>query len=80
MYDLGIIRVIIIVPGFKGFKQDSTHKKFIDAPFFTELATNRFYRIAKMFYFPINLSYASKIITHNELIVILNKYHENRLC
>lgn len=72
---LGIERIIIVVPGPKGFARDKTHKVFIDYEFFKKHnLTDAFgYTITKHKYFPFNFSWAGKFFAYNELVIIYEK-------
>lgn len=72
---LGIERIIIIVPGIKGFRFDHTHRTFINDEYFERfnLSEAEGYAITKKKYFPINISCLGKYFTHHELMVIYNK-------
>jgi len=69
---LGVKKVIIAVPGLKGFSCDKTHNTHIDLSFLkhNNLTSISGYSIAKTEYFPINKDWAGKYFAHNELIVI----------
>lgn len=74
---LGIQRIIIIVPGLKGFRFDKTHKTFVDRDFFE---TNRLedvlgYRIADANCFPFPCSWMGNFFTYNELTVVYDRTH-----
>jgi hypothetical protein len=72
---LGIQRVIVVVPGIKGFQFDNTHKTFIDRRFFAEnrLEDHAGYRIVSTDHFPFPFSLAGKYFTHNELTVVYER-------
>ena len=72
---LNINRVIIVVPGIKGYLSDETHKTFIDYEYLKEnnlLAVNG-YSITKCEYFPVNLKFLSKLTKYHELVLIYDK-------
>lgn len=72
---LGIKKILIKVPGKKGFSFDETHRTFIGKSFFTEnrLAEYNGYSLSLMKYFPFNLEVCNKIFTHNELIAMYDR-------
>lgn len=69
---LGIRRVVVIVPGKKGFAFDSTHRTYIDRSFFKNhnLTEVDDLRVVKQRYFPINLQVIENFFTYLELQVI----------
>ncbi len=69
---LGIRKIIIIVPGIKGYNTDKTHKIFIDKTFFivNDLCEIGNYKITTEKYFPIDLEFIGKFFTYHELWVI----------
>jgi len=69
---LGIKKIIIIVPGIKGYKSDKTHKTFIDKTFFivNDLCEIDDYEIKIHNYFPINLESIGKYFRYHELWII----------
>lgn len=72
---LGIERIIVVVPGLKGFHYDKTHRTFIDSLFFknNDLMTFDGYAISQMKYFPLNVSCLGKLFTHHELMIVYDK-------
>ena len=74
---LDIERIIVIVPGIKGFLSDQTHKTFIDIPYLKkhDLSDIEGYAIIKIKYFPVNVSWMGKYFTHHELVVL---YESNK--
>jgi SAM-dependent methyltransferase len=68
---LNIKKIIIEVPGQKGFHFDPTHKVYVDRAFFYNNGLNNVsgYSITRMLYFPLNCERACRIFTHNGLIV-----------
>lgn len=69
---LGVERVIIVVPGVKGFGFDKSHRTFVDRQYLIDnhLEEVSGYRIAAADYFPLPLQRAGKYFTHNELTVV----------
>lgn len=72
---LEIDRIIIVVPGRKGFRFDKTHRTFIDEKFFetNQLQEVHGYRIMDSDYFPLPFSWAGIFFTYNELTVIYDR-------
>ncbi len=72
---LGIKRVILVVPGEKGFAYDKTHRTFIDKSYLQNknLGNVHGYAIAFMRHYPFNAAWVGKYFTHNELLVVFDK-------
>lgn len=70
--ELGIIRLIIIVPGEKGFESDKNHLTFIDKNFFAKLPKNA-YRMTYQKYYPFNTRYFGKYSRYQELVIVFDK-------
>lgn len=73
---LGITRVIIVVPGEKGYAFDSTHRSFVNHEYLQRhgLFECEGYRISKTRHFPINRESVGKYFTFHELKIIFDKY------
>ncbi len=69
---LDIKRVVLIVPGKKGFKLDPSHRTFIDFSFLKqhELFMTEGFRIVNQRYFPINLKFIENFFTYHELQIV----------
>jgi len=72
---LGIRKIIIVVPGLRGFKVDKTHRTFIDEDYLTKhnLWHVEGYHLAEKKYFPLNFASLGKYFTYHELIVIYER-------
>lgn len=72
---LGIKRLILILPGIKGFKSDKTHKTFVDENYIKEngLFYCEDYKIIKTNYFPINLEFFGKYYAFHELKMVYER-------
>jgi len=72
---LGIRRIILVVPGEKGFAYDKTHRTFIDKSYLqrNNLQNVHGYDIALMRHYPLNAAWVGKYFTHNELLVVFDK-------
>ncbi len=73
--DLKVERIIVIVPGIKGFKSDITHKTFIDYDFIIKnhFKNHDYYRINSVEWFPFNCNAMGKIFLYNEMMVVYDK-------
>lgn len=69
---LGINRIIICVPGLKGYQSDKTHRTFIDLAYIKKLSvfSENGFHLRKHSYFPINSAAAGKYFIYNELNLI----------
>jgi hypothetical protein len=69
---LGIQRVILVLPGAKGFRFDKTHKTFIDRQYLENqgLLCCEGYTVNKISYFPFNIECLGNYFTFHELKVI----------
>lgn len=72
---LGIERLIVIVPGEKGYKFDKTHKTFVNFEFLEKSNLQQIgnYKISNTRYFPINAQSMGKIFTFHEFKFIYDK-------
>ncbi len=72
---LDIKRVVVIVPGKKGFTSDPTHRTYIGPGFFekNKLKNVEGFGITMQRYFPINLSLIGILFTHHELQVVYDR-------
>ena len=70
--ELGIERIIIVIPGLKGYKSDVTHKTFIDIQYLTgfdiEGVTN--YKLIHSSYFPGNIKSLGSLFSYHELMMV----------
>lgn len=72
---LGIRRVVIIVPGKKGFAFDSTHRTYIDRSFFKnhKLTEVEGFRIVEQRYFPMNVHVIENVFSYLEFQIVYDK-------
>lgn len=75
---LCIGRIIITVPGKKGFRKDKTHRVFIDRSFFENnnllrAVKDSGYEITRLKYFPFPSRLAGNFFVYNELIVVIDR-------
>ncbi len=71
---IGIERVLVIVPGRRGFASDATHRTFINAAMLsTPVTTNRAgFSLTSTRHFPLNVAVVGKFFTHLELQAIFD--------
>jgi SAM-dependent methyltransferase len=72
---LGIQRIIVAVPGKKGFQSDSSHAEFIEYPFFETngLLNHGSFSMTSCRYFPVNLRCIGDVFTYHEMIVVYDR-------
>lgn len=72
---LGITRVVIIVPGPKGFASDATHRTFVDEAYLRErlLLDVAGWRRVYVRRFPLDNAWLGRVFTHNELSLAWEK-------
>ena len=72
---LGITRMIIVVPGVKGYAFDKTHRSFVNHDYLQHhnLLDCEGYRVSKIRYFPINCEAVGKYFTFHELKIIYDR-------
>ena len=72
---LGVQRIIVVVPGAKGFRSDSTHKTFINQHYFEEqrLLSCGDYAITKINYFPIDVKIIGDFFAFHELKIVYDR-------
>lgn len=71
---IGIRRIVLTIPGVKGYDSDATHRTFIDKNYFDQhgLLDHSLYKFSSSKYFPLNIKAFGKIFTHNELRLIFD--------
>lgn len=74
-YRLGISKIVFTVPGYKGYKSDSTHQTYIDMTYLiqTGINDNKYYQLRVHKYYPVNSETFSRLFTHNELRLVFEK-------
>ncbi len=72
---IGIRRIILAVPGWKGFQSDHTHKTFVDIDYLHVhgLLNCEGYRQSKTKCFPVNKEAFGRFFVYNELIVVFDR-------
>jgi 2-polyprenyl-3-methyl-5-hydroxy-6-metoxy-1,4-benzoquinol methylase len=72
---LGIKRIILVLPGLKGYHSDPTHKTFIDSQYLHAhgLLCCEGYKLLKLSYFPVNLESVGKYFVFHEMMVVLDR-------
>ena len=72
--NLGVQRVLIVVPGLAGYRSDSTHRTFVDKELLARaLEKNHAWRVVSQRFFPFNFRWIGKLFKHHELQVLLAK-------
>jgi len=71
---LGIGRVIVVVPGGKGYRSDKTHKTFVTRRYVRErqLENCEGYSLTGSRYFPLNVEAVGNVFTFHELVLIFD--------
>jgi len=72
---LEVKRVVVIVPGKKGFFFDPTHKTFIRPIFFKKikLEVSEGFKLVRQRYFPVDIKFLERLFTYLELQVVYDK-------
>lgn len=72
---LGIERVIIVVPGAKGFAFDSTHRTFVNAAYIAEhgLRSAEGYQLTTIRYFPGNHEWIGRFYVFHETMFVYDR-------
>jgi SAM-dependent methyltransferase len=73
---LGISRVIVVVPGERGYAFDNTHRSFVNRDYLIRhnLLDCEGYAVTNMRYFPINLEIIGAFFTFHELKIIYDRH------
>jgi SAM-dependent methyltransferase len=71
----GFNRIILVVPGKKGFAFDPTHKIFIDKKFLNHhgFARHKNWRLSQLSFFPFNFKKIGEYFTYNQTVVVFNR-------
>ncbi len=72
---LQIERIIIIVPGYKGFNKDNTHRTYVDFRYLQakQLLKIGDYELTLKSYFPFNFFWAGNVFIHNEMLLVYSR-------
>lgn len=72
---VGIERLVVVVPGVKGYASDKTHKTFVNRSYLEShrLIDCEGYSVTKSVYFPINLEAIGNHFTFHELKVVYDQ-------
>lgn len=72
---LGMSRVLVIVPGQRGFASDGTHRTFIDAAMLSDpsVTNGTGFTLRSTRHFPIDAAMVGKILTHLELQAVFER-------
>jgi hypothetical protein len=73
---LGIRRVIVVVPGKKGYAFDKTHQSFVNRDYLIRhnLLDCHGYSVTSISYFPFNLEWIGTFLTFHELKIIYDRH------
>lgn len=73
---LGISRVLVIVPGARGYASDATHRTFVDLPMLSDLkiTAGTGFSIHAHQYFPGNVKSLGRLFPHHELQVVYQAF------
>lgn len=65
---LGVDRLVLVLPGWKGFLSDDTHRTFVDAAYLTEndLLTLGSFRLVRRRSFPVDQEWFGRLFIYNE--------------
>jgi hypothetical protein len=74
-FGLGIKRIIVVVPGIKGYRSDATHRTFVTERFIDShgLARCEGFNLARASYFPGNLRKFGSAFTFHELKMVYDR-------
>lgn len=69
---LGIEKLVVVVPGWAGFKSDRTHRTFVDRAYLAEhdLLSCEGFSVASIGYFPLNFEAAGRLTAYQEMKVV----------
>jgi len=72
---LGIRKIIVVVPGAKGYRSDPTHKTFVNQRYLEDqgLRNCEGYSISKTAYFPINAEWFGEYFTFHEFKIVYER-------
>jgi len=72
---LGIRKIIVIVPGAKGYRSDRTHKTFVNQRYLEDqgLVNCEGYAVTKTSHFPINAEKFGEIFTYHEFKIVYER-------
>jgi SAM-dependent methyltransferase len=72
---IGVQRIIVVLPGWKGYLSDRTHKTFIDRNYLQVqgLLCCEGYRLRNLSYFPVNKESFGRCYVFNEMIVVFDR-------
>jgi SAM-dependent methyltransferase len=75
---IGILRLIVIVPGAKGYATDHTHKTFIDRAYFQKRSNylNTKFQLSPAKYFPFPWAWVGQFFTYQEMKIVFECTNE----
>lgn len=78
---LGVVRLIVIVPGAKGYASDLTHRTFIDSRYVTEQGWRRLagYALAQQRFFPLPWEGGGRLYVYNEMQLVFDRPSEHAI-
>lgn len=76
---LGIVRIVCVVPGWKGYQSDSTHRTFVDPAYIHSNALHELgaFRLARTRCFPINAEPFGRFFVYNECVFVWQRRNES---
>lgn len=72
---MGIEKIVLVVPGYKGYLSDNSHRTYINRSYLVKnnIVKLHGYHLRIVEYFPFNIEMAGNIFTHNESIFVYEK-------
>lgn len=69
---LGVDRLVVVLPGWKGFLSDDTHRTFVDAAYVAKngLLTLGSFRLAHRRSFPVDQEWAGRLFIYSETLFV----------
>jgi hypothetical protein len=72
---LGLRKIVVIVPGAKGYGSDNTHKTFVNRRYLEEQGLLNFegYGVTKTRYFPVNMEWPGQFFIYHEFKIVYER-------
>ncbi len=69
---LGVQRIVCVVPGWKGYQSDATHRSFVDSAYLHKNALHELgeFRLIRTRFFPVNVESFGRIFIYNESVFV----------